>query len=73
MKQLTGVFSNVSMDSAANYLDESSTPRIVRNIERVSIRYREYIKSETDEELNNETEQKQKIKELRKKDPKASK
>jgi NADPH-dependent ferric siderophore reductase len=60
----------LSIESASSYLDESSAPAIIKNIERVSKRYREYIKIETNEELDNESEQIQKIKELKKKSPK---
>jgi hypothetical protein len=68
--ELLGGIANLSL---VNQLDDSTTPRIIKNIERVSIRYREYVKSETDEELNNESVQIQKIKELRKKERKETK
>ncbi len=51
--------------------DDSNTPRIVKNIERMSDRYRKYIESEMAEELDNQAEQAERVKKLKAKDPTA--
>jgi len=59
------LFSETSDKNTIN--EDNTAPRIVKNIERVSRRFREYVDSEINEEIVNQTEQQEKVKELRKK------
>ena len=75
MKQLSS-FSLLSMDSVSHssaLSDDSATPRIIKNIERISKRYRDYVQSEITEDIDTRSEQVKRIKKLQEKESKDSK
>lgn len=68
MNQLNG-FPLIYLDSLTTPTpDDSTTPRIVKNIERVADRYRKYIDSEITEELDSQAEQAERVKKLKSSD-----
>jgi hypothetical protein len=69
MSELSG-FALLHMDSSngGGITDDSVTPRIVKNIDRISNKYREYIKSEITEGQDSQSEQAEKVKRLNESD-----
>lgn len=61
-------FANFAMAGNANSEnDYSSVPKIVKNIQKVSDSYRDYVQTEINEELDNQSKQAEKIAKVRKK------
>lgn len=68
MSQING-FPLVYQDAMTNESDskdDSATPRIVKNLERMTIQYRKYVDSEIFEEQKNRDQQAENVERLKK-------